>query len=64
MDVGTPNTGRMEQYQKDYFGRGKGTKLKAEDNDLRIKRLKKRRMKIGVAEPKFEPIRVDELGQQ
>jgi integrase len=51
------------RYHKKYFGRGKSAKIKAEDFDLKIKRLKKRGIKITETEPKFQPLHLDELAQ-
>ncbi len=51
------------KYNKKYFGRGKTAKTMAEDHDLKVKRIKKRKLKVGVVEPKFEPLYVDELAR-
>ena len=49
------------KYHKKYFGRGKSAKTKAQDFDLKVKRLKKRSIKVREMKPKFKRLHVDEL---
>ena len=51
------------KYHKKYFGRGKAAKTQAEDYDLKVKRIKKRNLKVGVVEPEYAALHVDELAR-
>ncbi len=45
------------------LGRGSAAKLEADDYDLHVKRIKLRKQKVSVVEPKFPSLHVDELAK-